>query len=275
APTDLERLDQLRARQRPREAVHGGVAEGCALPPAARSRQVAHQAEARVGHHRRGGALRGDREGLRDRARPVRGHRARRARVARPQGHPHDRHRGVRRHQPDRPDVLRAAVLPRAGRAGGQAVPAAGGGAGRVEQGGHRPLRDADKAVPRGGAGHGRPPAAVDDALRGRGRAGRAARWPARQGRGDHRPRAEDGSGAHRLPGRGPVRAREVPRRVPRAGARPHREEGGRRGHHRSRSGGRTHQGGRPAGRTRGERGGRQGSEEVGLEAEEGRQGQL
>ena len=50
----------------------------------------------------------------------------------------------------------------------------------------------------------------------------------ARRRRRAHRARAHDGAPARRVARGRRVRAREVPRRVPRAGARPHRAEGGR-----------------------------------------------
>ena len=62
--------------------------------------------------HRRGGSLRGDRQGLRDHARSLRADHARGARRARPEGDEDDRHRGVRRPVGDRPDLLRPLLLP-------------------------------------------------------------------------------------------------------------------------------------------------------------------
>ena len=63
-----------------------------------------------------------------------------------------DRPRGVRRPRRDRPDLLRQRLLPRA-RQAAQAVRAAGAGHGGGRQGRHRPVRDAQQAVPRGDPG--------------------------------------------------------------------------------------------------------------------------
>ena len=63
---------------------------------------------------RRGGPLRAARQGLRDRPRPLRDHQARGARLALAREDAHDRHRGLRRSRPDRPDLLRPPLLPRA-----------------------------------------------------------------------------------------------------------------------------------------------------------------
>src|SRR5207248_8854627 len=48
AQAHMERFDQLRARERPGEAAHGGVPEGRALPPDRLAQQGAGQAEAGV-----------------------------------------------------------------------------------------------------------------------------------------------------------------------------------------------------------------------------------
>ncbi len=62
---------------------------------------------------RRGGPLREDRQGLRDRARAVRDPQPRRARGAGPEEDEGDPDRGLRRPRRDRPDLLRPALLPR------------------------------------------------------------------------------------------------------------------------------------------------------------------
>ena len=104
-------------------------------------------------------------------------HRARGARRPRPEGDADDRHRGVRRPRPDRPDLLRAPVLPGARQAGreGRTRSSSEAMAGH-QQGGHRPVRDAHQAVPgRAAARAGWGAGAVDHALRRRGRAGERA----------------------------------------------------------------------------------------------------
>ena len=141
-----------------------------------------------------------------------------------------------------------------------QAVRPAGEGDGGGRQGGDRPLRDAQQAVRR-------PPSAPVD--------GRLvlstmvyadevvnpAKIDELEGLEDVEVTdqgADDGRAARRVAGRA-VRAGEVPRRVPRAGARPDRQEGRRRGARGARAGGDRAEGRRPHGRARGEREGGQG----------------
>ena len=80
---DLERCDQLRAGQRPGEALQRGLEEDRAFPPDRRRVGRAHPAEARGPGRRRGDPLRADRQGLRDRSRSLRDDHAGGARRAR------------------------------------------------------------------------------------------------------------------------------------------------------------------------------------------------
>ena len=183
----MERVDQLRAGQRPGAAVHRGAQPRRALHAAARARPATGAQQARRRADRRRGRVRRHRQGLRGRRRPVRRGRPERTRRARPRGVAPDRHRGLRRPGRDRPDLLRPALLPDADERGGrQALQAARRGDGARRQGRGRPLRDAQQGVPRRRPCPRRPAAAVDDALRRRGRRpGRARRdRHARRGRG-------------------------------------------------------------------------------------------
>ena len=131
-----------------------------------------------------------------------------------------DRHRGLRRPRGHRPDLLRPPVLPRPGQGRGQGLRAAARGDARVRQGRDR---RASCCAPRSSSSH--PPAAgdvltmetmifhdevvpaddLDDALG--------------QGPQDLDRELQDGPAADRLAVVG-LRALEVPRRVPREGAR-------------------------------------------------------
>ena len=73
---DLDRRDLLRTGHRPGQALQRGQPQDRALPPAQRQVRRAHRPEARRPVDRRRGRLRRDRQGLRARARPLRGHRA-------------------------------------------------------------------------------------------------------------------------------------------------------------------------------------------------------
>ena len=182
----------------------------------------------------------------------LRGHHRRRAGCPRSQGVAHHRHRRVRRSGRHRSDLLRQRVLPGA-RQGGQALCPAGPGDGGVGQDRRGPLRHAVQAVPGRGASQGRQAPAVHDGVR--------RRDPTAGGDpGSGRPRrggavgqgAGDGAPAGRLVGR-PVRAREVPRHLPRSRAGADRPQGlGRRdgGHAAVRR--RAGQGDRPDGRSGG-----------------------
>ena len=97
ASRDLDGHDQLRAGHGAGEAVQRRGSQERALPPALRQDRRARRAEARRSLERRGGRLRRHRQGLRARARPLRGGRARRARRARAEKDQDDRDRGVRR----------------------------------------------------------------------------------------------------------------------------------------------------------------------------------
>ena len=148
--SNLERRDLLRARHGARQGVLGRLAQGRALQPAARRRRRAHPAEARLLGGRRRGAVRGDRQGLRDRARPLRDDHARRARDAGRRAHAAHRDRGVRRARRHRPDPLGVDLLPRARPGRGQAVRAAARGAREHLARRPRPRRPALEGVSRG-----------------------------------------------------------------------------------------------------------------------------
>ena len=111
---DLDRCDLLRPGHRPGQALQLGQPQDRALPPAQRQVRRAHRPEARRPVDGRRGRLRRDRQGLRAHARPLRGHRARRARDAAAQEDQDDRDRGLRRALRHRPDLLRPPLLPRA-----------------------------------------------------------------------------------------------------------------------------------------------------------------
>ena len=71
-PSDLVRLDQLRAGHHPRAAVHRRAREAAALPHAARPGQGPAQAEDVLPRRREGSPSRAHRQGLRDREGPLR-----------------------------------------------------------------------------------------------------------------------------------------------------------------------------------------------------------
>ena len=122
AQIDLDRRDQLRARERAGQALQRGLEEDRPLPPAPREGRHPHPAEAGVSRGWRGGAVGRHREGLRDQPGPVRRGDARGARGARPEEDKEHRHRGVRRPRGHRPAVLRPPLLP-AARSGWDNIP--------------------------------------------------------------------------------------------------------------------------------------------------------
>ena len=213
----------------------------------------------RLGHRRRG-PLREARQGLRADQGPLRRDHARGARLGLAREDPRDRHRGLRRPRGHRPDLLRPPVLPRPGQGRGEGLRAAARGDARVRQGGDRPRRDPLQGAARRDPPRGRRRADDgDDDLPRRGRPHRRPRGRAgRQGPQDHRPRAQDGAAADRLADLG-LRALEVPRRVPREGARAGRAQGRGRGDRDPAAGGGADQGPRPDGRARGQPRRRQG----------------
>ena len=83
AARDLDRNDHLRAAERAREALLGRLEQGDPLPRAAREGRLAGPPQAGRRGRRRGGRLRGARQGVRDLPRPIRGPLPRGARVAR------------------------------------------------------------------------------------------------------------------------------------------------------------------------------------------------
>ncbi len=146
-----------------------------------------------------------------------------------PVGHQVDRPRGVRRPRRHRPRVLRHRVPPRPRRPA-QAVRAARPGDGGQWQGGDRPVRDAQQAVHRGDPRRGGSARDVDARVRRRGdRSGRHRRTAGSRCRRGQRQGGADGRGARRVAG-GRLRAREVPRRVPRGSHGADPDEGRRRG---------------------------------------------
>ncbi len=148
AESHLERCHQLRAGQHPDQAVRRGVPQDRQLQPARLPHRCAHQVQEGVRGRRRGGAGRGDHQGLRAQLGRLRHRRRRRAGLARSRGEPHDRHRGVRRPRRHRPAVLRLRLLRGARQGDHQALRAAHPGDGGVGQGRRGPLRDALEAVP-------------------------------------------------------------------------------------------------------------------------------
>ena len=126
----------------------------------------------------------------------------------------------LRRSGRDRPDPLRPALLPDAGRRRGEGLPPDAGGDARVRQGGDRPRRAAPEGPPRRAAPPRRPADHGDARLRRRGGGRRFARG-ARQ-RGASRSPSRELAVARQLIEMlsGPVRRRAVPRRLPRRGAR-------------------------------------------------------
>ena len=136
----------------PGQAVHRGAAQGGVVQPARRPQHGPHPLPEGVGADRRGGPGRSDRQGLRDLQGPLRRDRPRRAGAVHPGCHEDDRPRGVRRPRPDRPGLLREALLPGAAPQP-EAVRAARPGAGVVGQGGDRPVRDAQPPVHGGDPG--------------------------------------------------------------------------------------------------------------------------
>ena len=102
---------------------------------------------------RRRGRLRGHRQGLRADARPLRHHRAGRARGAGSQEDEGDRDRGLRLARRDRPDLLRPPVLPRARPRRREALQAPLRGDAR-----DRPRRDRERRHPLQAAARRRPP---------------------------------------------------------------------------------------------------------------------
>ena len=199
----LDRRDQLRAGHGAREALLGGEPEERPLPPAPREHRRPHRPAARRPLHGRGGALRRDRQGLRDRPGEVRRGHLGGARGARPQEDAHDRHRGLRRARRDRPDLLRPPVLPRAGRRRGQALPPAHGGHARDAARGDRQGRHPPEGVARGHPRHGGRRARHGHAhLRRRDRRpGRDRRPRGRARDRRQRPRARDRQAARRVAG--------------------------------------------------------------------------
>ncbi len=217
--SNLVRCDQLRTGQRAGQAVHRDFAQDGSLQPALQQDRGADPPEAGRSDHRRGSPLRGHRQGLRDHARPVRDDHQRGARRARSEGDQDGRHRGVRRPGRHRPDLLRPQLLPGAHGRRGQGLPAAARRDARGGQGRHRQGRAAlQAAAVRAAPDRGRA-RADHDAV---GRRGALARPPGRdrrdRGGPGHRPRAQDGRAADRV-AVGRLRADQVPRRVPRAGA--------------------------------------------------------
>ena len=97
------------------------------------------------------------------------------------------------------------------------------------QQGRHRPLRDAVEAVPRRDPPEGRPPGALDDGLRRRGRSTPTTiseLEEAGRGRG-LRPRARRWPSSSSSRSRPTFEPEQFKDDVPRAGARPHRAQGG------------------------------------------------
>ena len=141
-----------------------------------------------------------------------------------------DRHRGLRRPRRHRPALLRAPVLPGAGHRGREGLQAAARGAARHEQGRDRARRAALQGVPDGD------PARPATCSRWRrccsptswSPADRLDELPDDDVQRD-RARARDGAPADRVAG-DRVRPDQVPRRVPRARARPDRAQGAGRG---------------------------------------------
>ena len=175
ASINVDRRHLLRARQRARQDVLRGLLQERPLPPAPRGGRRPRQAEARVLDRRRGGPLRGDRQGLRDRPGLLRDRHPGRARRARPEGHEDDRHRGLRRPRGRRPHLLRPRLLPRPGHRRGQELRAPARGHAQERQGRRGPHRHAPEAVPVRAAPHRRRRHRhVDDELRRRGRRPRA-----------------------------------------------------------------------------------------------------
>ena len=169
----MEWIDQLRAAQRAREALQRGLQADRPLPRAARGRRLPRAPQARGRVRRQGGPLREDRQGLRVRARPVRGPDPRRALRARAAEDPRDRDPGLRRPRRDRPDLLRAALLPRPRQGRREGLRAARPGDEGGAQGRDRPLRAAQQGAPGRDPADGRRADAGDDALPRRGHAAR------------------------------------------------------------------------------------------------------
>ena len=217
--SDLERGDLLRPRHGARQGLFGCLAQGRALPSAARRRRRPHQAEARVLGRRRGSALRGDRQGLRDRARPLRDDHARRARRGGRGAHAPDRDRGVRGARRHRPDPLGVDVLPGARPHGGQAVRAPAGGARGHCARRARPRRAALEGVPRGDQARRGRVDALDHAVRRRDRAARGRRG-ARRGAGRGIPEGARHRRAARRLALGRLGSRALQGHLPRARAR-------------------------------------------------------
>ena len=138
---NVERRNLLRARQRAREALLGGLSQDRAFPPAQRGYGPSDLPEARRLGHRRGDPVREARQGLRADQGPLRRDHPRGARLGRPREDARDRHRGLRRPRGHRPDLLRPPLLPRPGQGRGEGLRAAARGDARVGQGGDRPRR--------------------------------------------------------------------------------------------------------------------------------------
>ncbi len=216
AARDLERRDLLRPRQRPRADVLGDRDHRPGVHPAPRRRRQPDRVPEDLQARGQAGARRRDREGLRDSQERVRPRDRRRLRRREGRGLSHDRDRGVRRLRGDRPDLLRADVLPRAGRRRRARVRPAAPRDGAVGAGRHRAIRDAQSRASRLPSDPGRRDHAREDVLRGRDPAHRRDRAAERRGR---QAGARDGSRPHR-PLHVQVEARELHRHLSRAAAR-------------------------------------------------------
>ena len=200
---------------------------------------------------RRRGLGRPDRARLRDLQGQVRPRRGRRDPDAAAQGQPRDRDRGVRRPRRHRPAVLRAALLPRARRARREAVRAAGRSDDRDEQGRDRPHRDAFEGTARRDPPARRDALRLDDALL---RRDRVAEGLVPDEAADIEIAERERLMAKQLIeslSSEAFDADEVPRRVPRAVARPDRAQGRRRRDRRRAGSGSAREGARPGGRAR------------------------